>query len=74
MKTLIFRRPLTNNVLSSLGLGSGFYAVLSKAAQSGLASNAPTEDLEIQTKPPDAETIASQFADKRTVQKNANLM
>ena len=39
MKTLIFRRPLTNNVLSSLGLGSGFYAVLSKAAQSGLALN-----------------------------------
>jgi Tn3 transposase DDE domain len=34
-----YRRPLANSVLSSLDLESGFYAVLSKAAQSGLAFN-----------------------------------
>ena len=33
------RRPLTENVVSSLDLESRFYAVLSKAASSGLASN-----------------------------------
>ena len=39
IKASIFRRPLTNNVLSCPQLESGFYLVLSKAAQSGLAFN-----------------------------------
>src|SRR6266481_4013312 len=39
IKTSILGRPLTKNVLSSLDLESRFYAVLSKAASSGLASN-----------------------------------
>src|ERR1700745_2600398 len=38
-KAVDTRRPLTKNVLSSLSLESRFYAVLSKAASSGLASN-----------------------------------
>jgi len=39
IKTSILGRPLTKNVLSSLSLESRFYAVLSKAASSGLALN-----------------------------------
>jgi hypothetical protein len=38
-KDLDTRRPLTKDVLSSFSLESRFYAVLSKAASSGLASN-----------------------------------
>src|SRR5260370_39833581 len=39
IKTSILGRPLTKNVLSSISLEARFYAVLSKAASSGLASN-----------------------------------
>src|SRR6266436_5099037 len=39
INTSILGRPLTKNVLSSFSLESRFYAVLSKAASSGLASN-----------------------------------
>jgi hypothetical protein len=43
-KAPIFRRPLTNNVLSSAELESGFYAVLSKLLKWPRVKSKPIKD------------------------------
>jgi hypothetical protein len=48
---------LTNNVLPSLDLESGFYAVLSKAAQSGLALNPRRSGIRERKRPENAAKV-----------------